>query len=200
MASPIVVTLGDITARFNHKKLDRSALYGKRQRIFLDPEDNVCQRAKLSDDGAVLIRTGMLAQAYFDEEGNWVPSKDLVGIDAEGNVLEKSPSTLGQPQALRGPVPPEEVLDFQVSSLYLLDPLELDETLESKLKAGDIFSFDFNYRADYNPQRAFLLANDEGYFALIGDVIEPVWLDLEQVVTQPVELEEDDDDLDFEMF
>ncbi len=196
----IAVSLQGKTSEFNFRKLDRSMIYGKRRRLVLDPSGKPCERAALTDDGTTLIRAKMTSQGYFNEDGDQIPRGELVGIDGEGNVVEKSPSTLGDAQELQGPVPAETVLDLQVESVYLLDEVELDPALQKSLDAGDVYRFRFNYYADYTCQAAFLVANDEGIFALIGNPIVPEWCELEQLAGETFEEESLDDELDFEMF
>ena len=75
--------------------------------------------------------------------------------------------------------------------------------LVEELRGGAIFEFRFNYRADYQAETALLLASADGdLFALVGRPTEPAWNDPQEVVPAFVGLdeEEDDDDLDFEMF
>ncbi len=202
MAKPIVVSFGGAESAFTISRIDRSKLYGRRQRIPLDPTGARCKRAALTDDGSQLVMSGMVAQGYFDPNGSWVPNNQLVGLDADGEPVERIPSTLGVPQLLEGPIPPEEALDLQVSSVYVLEPEEIDPDLAEKLANGQIFKFGFSYRGGYNVETGILVGNGEGLFALIGRPKVLEWSELEQVV-QPL-LEEDDDDfdddLDFEMF
>ncbi len=188
---------------FDLSKVERSRLYGRRMRVALDPEGQPCVRAALTEDGSLMIKSGMTSQGYFDEDGLWYPSRELVGLDAEGRPLEKVDSTLGVEQALEGPVPVERVLDLRVSSVYALSPVDVDEALVEELRGGAIFEFRFNYRADYQAETALLLASADGdLFALVGRPTEPAWNDPQEVVPAFVGLdeEEDDDDLDFEMF
>ncbi|TNE87131.1 MAG: hypothetical protein EP330_19375 [Deltaproteobacteria bacterium] len=200
MAKPITVTYQGAESSFDHKKLDRSKLYGKRQRMVLDPNGERCERARLTDDGAILVRSGMAAQAYFDPDGNWVPNSELVGLSAAGEPVDSVGSTLGQAQEARE-VSPEEALDLNVRAVYVLTPEAIDAALSAALDEGKLFACDYSYRGGYNLETALIVRNDEGTFALIGSPAESEWLELKQL---PVETydddEDDDDDLDFEMF
>ncbi|HRI10241.1 MAG TPA: hypothetical protein PKW35_20615 [Nannocystaceae bacterium] len=200
MAKPIVVHFHGVESSFKLEKLDRAKLYGKRQRQVLDPAGQRCERAELTRDGALLIRSGMTAQGYFDAAGVWVPNRELVGLDTEGKPLAQQPATLGVVQPLTGPVPPEEALDLAVRSVYVLTPEGLDPKLAERLLAGEIFRFPFNYRADYHAETAFLVGNKAGFFALVGTPTEAPWSELEVVAQESFEEGGDDDDLDFEMF
>ncbi len=201
MAKPIIVNWQGATSSFQIAKLDRKKLYGKRQRWVLDPEGQRCERAELMRDGSMLIRSGMTAQGYFDDAGVWIRNDQLVGLNDAGEPVEKVPSTLGAEQALEGPIDPSEALDVAVRSVYLLRPEELDDALKERLLAGELFRCPFNYRADFNAETAILVANDEGFFALVGDPLETAWCELAVEVSESFdEGADDDDDLDFEMF
>lgn len=200
VAKSIVVTLGGVESSFGLEKLDRAKLYGRRERRPLDPEGRRCERAELTRDGALLVRAGMTAQGYFDEAGAWIPNRDLVGLDREGKPLPQVPSTLGVAQPLEGPIAPESVLDLAVRTVYVLDPEQLDPALAEQLKGGAAFRFAFNYRADYQAETGILVANDTGFFALVGRVTTPTWASLELPAPASFDAAEDDDELDFEMF
>lgn len=200
MAKPIIVSWQGNQSSFNIAKLDRTKLYGRRQRQVLDSAGGRCERAELTRDGALLIRSGMTAQGYFDDAGTWIANRELVGIDAEGGLVDKVPSTLGAEQELEGPVDPGDVLELAMRSVYMLTPEELDDGLKDKLLAGAIFRFAFNYRADYEAETGFLVANEGAFFALIGRPAPAQWCELETVVEESFDTDDDDDDLDFEMF
>ena len=63
------------TSQFDFQKVDRSKLYGKRQRVALDPNGQPCHRGELMADGSTLLRRGMSAQGYFGRgrhmDPNW---------------------------------------------------------------------------------------------------------------------------------
>ncbi len=201
MAKPIIVSLGGVESRFDHEKLDRTKLYGKRQRQVLDPGGQRCERAELTRDGTLLVRTGMTAQGYFDEGGSWIPNNKLVGLDADGKPVPMLASTLGESQKLTGPVDATEVLDLCVRSVYALGPDGLDPKLEAELKAGKVYKFSLCYRGGYQAETAFLVGNANGFFALVGTPAETEWLELATVATETSDAADgDDDELDFEMF
>ena len=200
MAKLILINyLGEV-AKFSHKKVDRSKLYGSRKRIPLDPLGENCLRCELSDDGSTLIMSGMTSQGYFDSDINWIPNKELIGMDLSGKVLNKIPATLGVAQdVVISELEP--LLDLAVDSIYQLDPEEVPQSIQTVLESGKVFNFPFNYREDYHAESAYLVLNDEGYFALIGNPIKPEWMELNQVIEESFENEaEDNNDLDFEMF
>src|SRR5690606_32606910 len=200
MAKPIIVTWGGVQSSFDHEKLDRAKLYGKRQRQILDPSEQRCEKAELSRDGTLLIRSGMTAQGYFDEAGGWVPNSKLVGLDAEGNPLPHVGSTLGEAQTLDGPVDPGELLDLAVRSVYTLNADGLDPKLDAELRAGKVFRFRFSYRGGYDTELAYLVCNGGALFALVGSPAISEWCELQTAASDDGEADGDDDELDFEMF
>lgn len=200
MARQITLTLDGATSSFDFKKVDRNKLYGRRIRMLLDGDGEPCTRASLTADGSTLLRVGMTAQGYFDDEGTWIPNADLVGLDGDGQPLEPVPSTLGVPQKL-AKVHASEMLDMRLQTVYALSAADLDAGLEDALEAGDIFRFQFNYRPDFRPEAGFLVANEHGVFALVGTMTEPPWLELDQPVLLDEDVSDDDsDDLDFDFF
>lgn len=199
MAKPIVLDHGGQTSSFDFSKITRAQIYGRKRRIPLGPDGEACTRVSLTFEGSLLLRSGMSAQGYFDGEGEWIPAKELVGIDASGKEVAFVPSTLGEAQPLEGPLPAEKLLDLQVESVYALDAIEVGDDLAAALGGGEVFSFPFNYRGDYQAEQAFLIGNDDGYFALVGQVAEPEWSALEVIAPPDFDEETDDDDIDFEM-
>lgn len=202
MAKPIVVVLEESESIFSFVKLDRAKLYGTRRRIILGPSNDVCQRAQLTEDGSLLLRSGMTSQGYFDDTGDLISRSDFVGISADGSIVERQPSTLGVAQKLVGPVDAREVLDLALSAVYHATVEKIVSSLENKLKKGEVFRFSLNYYADFQTETAYLLYNDEGYFILVGMPKTPQWLEPQVLPTEMFESEhlEGDDELDFQMF
>jgi hypothetical protein len=141
----------------------------------------------------------MSGQGYFNLKGQYVPRASLVGVDAMGAVVESKPSTLGLPQVLEGPMEASVLLDLELLSVYLLAPEQSEGSLLERLKAGDIYSCNFNYAASLEVERAYLVANDQGIFALVGKPLAVDWVEEGARFAPPVEAAEASDDLDFEM-
>ena len=198
MAKGLVMTLGGAESSFTLQKLERSKLYGARRRIAVDAAGHPCIRAALTDDGRVLLRSGMTAQGYFDPEGRQVETASLGAVDAAGAPLSLVPSTLGVPQEAAG-ADPKELLDLSLTAVYSLAPESLAPDLTEQLAGGAVFRVRFNHRPDYRAETAFVLKNDAGYFALVGTPAPAGWLAPD--AAPPVDDGGDDaDDLDFEMF
>lgn len=200
MARSIIVSYQGKPSTFGFSRVSRSQLYATRKRVPLDAEGQPCQRAELSDDGSMLIVSGMTAQGYFDEDDHWVPSDQMVGLDESGKPAPVHPSTLDAPQELVE-VEPEALLDCSTDGVYALDDAEVDAGLRKQLEAGKLFRFAFNARQGYSTDSAYLVANEHGIFAIVGSELQIPWCELEKpAVDLDDEDEEDDGDLDFEMF
>lgn len=200
MARTLRLAFGEAEASFSFKKLERARLYGRRRRYFLDPDGEVCQRAKLTLDGTLLLKAGMTGVGYIDQSGSFVERDQLIKIDANGQVLETLPSTLDSPQPLEGPVEPQAVLDLIVNTVHQLEPVDLPEDLKTALDEGKIYRFAYSYGASTERDTGFLIANTEGYFAIIG---APTAFDWVQPDLKGMSVAGDDDmedDLDFDMF
>lgn len=200
MARQISVARDGVESHFEFKKIDRAKLYGRRKRIVLDDEGQTCVKAELSDDGATIIRSGMAMQAYFDEQGEWVEHGRLLGLDESGAPVDKVPSTLGEIQELVETTP-EALSQNEMVAVYHLDTEAADPGLLDALKGGSIFTFPFNYRADYSAEVGFMLSNDNGAFVLVTKPSTPQWCQLTTVAVESFGDDDNlDDDLDFEMF
>jgi len=199
MARSIVVSLAGEGSSFGFKAVDRAAIYGKRRRVALDRDGEPCTRVGMLEDGSLLLRSGMTGQGYFLPDGTFLKQADLEAFDADGTPLEKSPSTVGVPQDLDGPVSPRDVLDLRVQTIYALTPDEVSDRLMQSLRAGDIYRFAFNFRDDFRSETGYLLANDNGIFALVGVPTSYEWATLATLVDLPgEETSDEDDDVDFE--
>lgn len=200
MARNLVLVLDGEQSEFGIKALNREDIYGKRKRVALDADGELCSKASLLDDGSLLLKSGMTAQGYFTPDGKSYKQAELVAFDASGKAIEKVPSTLGVAQNLTGPLPAENVLDLRVDSIYQLESEQLGDKLAASLAAGEIYGFSFNYRDDYSAESGVLLSNENGYFALIGKPVEWEWSTLATVADLPVSDVDADEELDFEMF
>jgi hypothetical protein len=98
-------------------------------------------------------------------------------------------------------VPPEDVFNLEVESIYFLNPESISGKFAAALERGDVYRCKFNYRPDYHAEQALILKNSEGLFALVGSPAQTVWCELEQIASETESDEEAiADDLDFDMF
>ena len=200
MAKTINITFKGESAAFAYKPLDRGVLYGKRRRVAFDAEGNECSKASLLADGSLLIRSGMTAQGYFTPENIWVPQSNLEAINPDGSTPELFPSTVGETVEAQE-ITPADALTLRFGTTYALEAEEISEPIKNALNAGTILSFPFNPRADYQVETGVLVANENGFFALIGERIEYEFASLATKVDVVEEAASDSsDDLDFEMF
>lgn len=198
MAREISVSLDGVEASFTFKSIDRASLYGKRRRVPIDENGNPCTRATLTNDGALLLRSGMTGQGYFLADGTYLKQSDLEAFSSDGSPLQKVPSSLGTTQPLESIVSPQEVLDLRLSNVYFLTAVADVGELSRRLNSGEIFRLTFNFRDSFQPESAFLLANDAGVFLLVGSPVESDWCSLDSLIDLPTLDEIDDEDLDFE--
>ena len=198
MAKPLVVTHDGTDLAFGLTKIERGKLYGTRRRIAIDAQDRPCTRAALSADGTTLIASGMTGQGHFTPDGRWVARGEMVGIGAAGTIVESKPSTLGIAQPLEGPIDPREILRLDLESVYLLAPDVAEAPLLASLKTGAVYRVPFNYTASLEVESAYLIANDEGVFLLVGRSVEVPWAEHAAVFVPEAADEDDTDDQDFD--
>lgn len=198
MPKGIVVAHNGTLSSFQLEKVERAKLYGVRRRLAVDAKGRTCSRASLTDDGQVLLRAGMTAQGWFDTDGRQVEQKAIGAEDADGRTLDLVPSTLGVEQQLEGPVDAREVVDLSLTAVYRITPEALDQSLAKSLADGQFWRFSFNYRPDYRSETGYLVQNADGIFALVGTPAPARYLE-PQAPPPPVDDEDDEGDLDFEM-
>lgn len=197
MAKPVILSFHGTDHSFVPTRVDRAKLYGVRRRIAVDSSGYTCTKAALTADGSTLITSGMTSQGYFAPDGRWVARNEMVGLDIDEQVVEIKPSTLGVAQSVEGPVDPVAVLRLDVESVFALEPEDIASTLVTSMKSGEIYRCAFNYAAGLEVEVAYLVANDEGVFALVGKPVDIAWS--EQGAVFVAESTDDDaDDLDFD--
>jgi hypothetical protein len=199
MARELLFAWRGESAAFDHQRIERRQLYGSKRRIAIDAAGNPCTRASMTLDGTTILRPGMTAQGWFTEDGEQVESAEVQAVGTDGTPLAAHPSTIGVEQPLDGPVTAVQVLDLAVEAVLMLTPRHLPEGLRSALERGDVFRFTYCYRPDPAPATAFLIGNQQGFFALIGRPSQIPWMTREQACEDAPVGASDDGDLDFEM-
>ncbi len=203
MAKELVFKLEGTEFSFGIRKLDRKKLYGWKEVVAVDKDNNQCIKATLDESGSFVIPKGGIALGTVDVNSNWVESADVRAVDEDGADAPKIQSSFDNPIDLLKKVPVETYLDYFIDTVYILEASEETGDLASVVKgSGEIFQFQFNYRTDYQASDAFLIESNGVLFVLAGKKCEFDFLSLEEI-SDLAEIEEDDDefsdDLDFSM-
>ena len=180
-------------------KLERKKIYGWTDIVATDRSGNVCGKAYLSPDDALIIPSGGLKQATVNDEGLWVEKGELTAYSEDGQeVLPAYPSSFDAPIELNAKATTEEFLDNDWESVYQLVNADLAAAI-----GNDIYKFDFSYRGGTNHNDGYLINTPGGLFLFAGDKQEFPLVSLaeETTIDDTEELvEEEIDDLDFSMF
>ena len=182
------------------KKVDRKKIYGWSSIEGFDQNGSKCTLAGLAE-GQYVMPSGSSALVSLNAKGEAVSKSTLVGVDSEGNKVEKVPSIYDQKVMLREATI-DEYLSMAVKSVYQLQIDENKEALLEDLNSGKIYYFVFNYRADYEGDDAFLISNGTDAFAITGmkSDLEFIGLEDNEQELVPEETEAVEDDMDFAMF
>ena len=182
------------------KKVDRKKIYGWSTIEVFDENGSKCKLASISD-GVHVLPSGSSSLIKFNDKGETVSSSDLVGFNQKGEKVEKVPSIYdGKVELKEATI--DDYLSLAVKTVYQLN-MEDDTPMLSELKDGKVFSFVFNYRADYEGDDAFLISNGETAFAVIGKVADLEFVgmnDNEKELVVNEEESSEEDELDFAMF
>ena len=182
------------------KKVDRKKIYGWSTVEVFDENGSKCKLASISD-GVHVLPSGSSSLLKFNDKGETVSSSDLVGFNHKGEKVEKVPSIYdGKVELKESTI--DDYLSLAVKTVYQLN-MEDDTTMLSELKDGKVFSFVFNYRADYEGDDAFLISNGETAFAVIGKIADLEFVgmnDNEKELVVNEEESSEEDELDFAMF
>ncbi len=71
MAKELVFKLGENEFPFGIRKLDRKKLYGWKEVVAVDKDNNECIKATLDETGSFVIPKGGTALCTIDKDGNW---------------------------------------------------------------------------------------------------------------------------------
>ena len=183
------------------KKVDRKKIYGWSTIKVYDENGSKCSLAGLSE-GSYVMPSGSSSLVSLNSKGETVSKNTLVGVNLDGEKVEKVPSIYDQKVILRE-ASIDEYLSMAVKTVYQLNIEENKEALLGELNEGKIYYFVFNYREDYEGDDAFLLSNENEIFAVTGLSSDLEFIGLEdnekELVAEAEEVAEEDD-LDFAMF
>jgi hypothetical protein len=183
-------------------KVDRNKVYGWVENVYTDVNSNECDTGTLLNDGKTLVVTGGIAQKVVDSTGLEVDKSSLIAKNADLSDAQLYPSIYDE-EVILVPEDLNALFDLDVTAVYELgfDDLTINESLKQQFSTTQVYSFLFNYRADYEASDALLIMNKESFFVLTGKRNSFEFL-CNTAVIQPVDEAEaaDEDDLDFGMF
>ena len=203
MPRTLTFSLGDNQIDFEMHKVDRSRLYGFKELLVLDENNEPCELNTLAEDGKTLIGKGGTGIGYLDADRNWVEKSDLTAVDLEGNQIDPVPSSFSAPIELGEKADSEDFLNHNIRLIYRLESESLDDELARQLSEGAIFKFPYSFRGGLEADAGFMLHNEAGeIFFLVGDQSSVEYVGLQQAAPTASETTGDDaaDDLmDFGM-
>ena len=195
MARVIEFSSSDISFQAGIVKVDRKKVYGYSEVEVTDKENKKCSLVSLSDDGTFILPSGSTGITKFDSEQCYIETASIKAVDLEGNPAEKVPSVFDQEVSLEKVGSLTDYLDINVKSIYQLsfeDDSEKVKLIGKLLE--ELYSFTFNYRADYEGDDAFLISDGNEVYAVVGKKCEFEYLGLEEIVVDSEDSEEDDFD------
>ena len=201
MAKGIQIKLGTDVYSLSPVKVERRKVYGWTELKVLDLNGEPCRQASLDANGTTVIPTGAIKMGIVSEDGKWVDKSELQPVHSDGSKAELCPSSFDTGIILDTKATTEEFLDLLVTAVYVLNG-ENSEALAQKV-GNDIYSFRFNYRADYEDAPAYLISNGQSVFIVAGVKAKFEFISLEEqgnLDTNDDEPDEFDlDELDFSM-
>ena len=199
MARKVEFSINGLGVMAELKKVDRKKIYGWSTIEVFDQNGSKCKLAGLAE-GQYVMPSGSSALVSLNAKGEAVSKSTMVGVDSDGNKVEKVPSIYDQKVMLRE-ASLDEYLSMAVKSVYQLQIDENKEILLNELNNGKLYYFVYNYRADYEGDDAFLISNGTDVFAITGMKSDLEFIGLEdneqELVPEETQVE---DDLDFAMF
>jgi len=203
MPKPLIFKIDSNEYDLEPLKLERKKLYGSSEKIALDANENTCSALSLLPELSMILPKGSTSLGSLDNKGNWIDKSDMKYINEDGSDATLVPSSFDNPIDLHSTISPEYFLEHNITSIY---SLQGEENHPSFVKAiqeeKDIFTFEFNYRADYEGDPAFVIENEGEIFILVGKKIEFEFLGLEdegKLDNEDEETEEVEDEFDFSM-
>jgi len=197
MAREICIVLEGKSSKFGFSKISREKMYGTKKIVVVDDENNPCDRGLIPIDGDVIIPKAGTSSIYINDDFEMFSRNELELYDSNGEKIEKIPGTLNIEHKAEI-VNHERLLDHMITSVYSLDPSEIDILTLKSLDEGKIIETIFNYYAGYNLSNLFILKTTEGIFGLVG---EPTNFEYSSHNTGDISVEEEAefDDMDFGM-
>jgi hypothetical protein len=182
-------------------KVDRDKVYGFVEEQVLDKNGNLCSTGALLDDGQTLVLTGATAMKTVTDNNEEVDKKALKAVYMDGKDAILVPSSYeGTIDLAKATI--DDLFNLEVNSIYQLtwEDASAKSSMLKELENGNLFSFVFNYRADYEGADAILLSAQNEVFILTGRILEFEYLE-NKTAAPIVELEsaEQEEEVDFGM-
>ncbi len=198
MAQTVNFKFNGITSETSLTKLNRDKVYGWSEYVYTDSDNHVCSFLTLLD-GKTFIGQGGMALKSIDSKGNEIDKSTLVAHYEDESVATKYPSVFDSETELSADKTLQDYMSMDVKSVYQL--AEVAAELLLAVQTHKVLYFKFNYRADYEPDDAFLISQGDNLFIIVGKInnfayssLAVIPLDLED------EAEEASDEIDFNMF
>ena len=182
-------------------KVDRDKVYGFVEEQVLDKNGKICNTGNLLDDGQTIIMTGATALKNINDKNIEVDKKSLRTVYMDGKDAVLVPSSYDEEIQLQK-VLMEDLFNLEVSTVYQLNWEDNDakSSMLKELDEGKLFSFVFNYRADYEGADAILLSAQKEVFILVGRLLSFEFLENKSIAPFiETEVPEQDDEIDFAM-
>jgi len=161
----------------------------------------ICKMSTITADGKHILQSGSTGIMTFNDDGNYVSRTEMQVVNDEGNPIEKVASSYDLESIPLKECSVEDYLDLRVKGIYQVSMVDYDE-LFTRLEEGQIYSFEYCYRAAYDADDAFLLNADGVTFLIIGTKLEYEFIGLESNVMDIIEADAEvslDDDFDMGM-
>ena len=166
MARELSINLGNASFHLAPIKVERRKVYGWTELRAYDPDGELCRNASLDSNGVTIIPTGAIKLGIVGEDGKWLDKSELQPVHADGTKADLIQSSFEKGIILDKKASAEDLLDLLVTSVYVLDGEGINDLAEKT--ASDIYSFMFNYNADYEDSPAFLVSNGQQVFIVVG--------------------------------
>ncbi len=204
MAKPLIFQIGSGEYSLEPLKLDRKKLYGWSEKIALDKNGDECNTVSLYGEESMILPKGSTGLGSLGDDGRWVEKSDMHYVDIDGNEASLVPSSFGTPIVLQEKVSIEIFLEHNITAIYSLQGEEnCPDFVKTIQDESEIYTFEFNYRADYEGDPAFVLENGGELFVLVGKKIEfeMIGLNDEGILDEITDdaSEEEEDEFDFSM-
>jgi len=197
MAREIVISFDKKISKFSFSKISREKVYGSKKTVVVDSNNTPCVRGIIPIDGDVIIPKGGTSTIYINDYFDMFSRKDLEMYDSNGEKMELLPGTLNVEQKAEI-TDQQRLLDHTITSVYSLEPSEIDDSIQKELDDGKILETIFNYYSGYNNSNLFILKTAEGIFGLVGDPTNFEYCSHEVLIEEEEEGAELDD-MDFGM-